>query len=105
THLNRSFFTVRQDLWSVVSKGVSPILPVRPTWIAPLSRRAVERLLRRQGFEAKKGRGKGSHHVYAKPEGPTIVLPDVKDLSPIVLRNTATALGLKNARELTVLAS
>lgn len=47
-----------------------------------------------------KGRGKGSHRVHKKPGTPTIVLSDQKDLSPIVLRNTAHSLGLRNAREL-----
>lgn len=62
--------------------------------------RSLERFLAAQGYEAAKGRGKGSHRVYEKAGTASIVLPDKKDLSPVVLQNTAHALGLRNAREL-----
>ncbi len=100
THLNQSLFQIRQNIWTIAAKGRSPLLPAKPTWIAPLSRHAIERFLATEGYEPAKGRGKGSHRVYKKTGTANIVLPDQKDLSPVVLRNTAHALGLRNAREL-----
>ena len=100
THLNQSMFTVRQNIWMIVPKGSAPMLPTRPTWIAPVSRRALERLLVNMGFSEVKKRGKGSHRVYRKDGSGLIVLPDAKDLSPVVLRNTAHTLGMKSASEL-----
>lgn len=100
THLTHSLFSVRQDLWSIATKGSSPLLPTKGPMLPQVSTRNVERLLTAHGFVLAKGRGKGSHRVYRAHGAPTIVLPDRKDLSPAVLRNTAKALGLKSASEL-----
>jgi predicted RNA binding protein YcfA (HicA-like mRNA interferase family) len=100
THLNQSIFSIRQNIWTVAAKGATPLLPVKPGWVTPLSRSSLEQFLRANGFEAQKGRGKGSHKLYVKAGAPTVVLPASKDLSHVVLRNTAHALGMRNAREL-----
>ena len=100
THLNQSVFSIRQNTWSIAAKGAVGLLPARPGWVAPLSRRSLAGFLVARGFQAKKYRGKGSHQVYVKDGSPMIVLPDSKDLSPVVVRNTAHALGFRNAREL-----
>lgn len=100
THLTHSLFSVRQDLWSIATKGSSPLLPTKGPMLPQVSTRNVERLLTAHGFVLAKGRGKGSHRVYRAHGAPTIVLPDRKDLSPAVLRNTAKALGLKSASDL-----
>ncbi|WP_373071057.1 type II toxin-antitoxin system HicA family toxin [Gemmatimonas sp.] len=74
--------------------------PVHSNWVFPLSRRDLEKSLRRDGWTIAPGRGKGSHHRYEKRGVAPVHLPDVKDLSPVVLRNTAHALGLRNVNDL-----
>lgn len=100
THLTHSLFSVRQDLWSITTRGSSPLLPTKGASLPQVSTRNVERVLTDRGWVKAKGRGKGSHRVYRDGGARTVVLPDRKDLSPAVLRNTAKALGLKNAAEL-----
>jgi predicted RNA binding protein YcfA (HicA-like mRNA interferase family) len=100
THLNQSLFTIRQHIWVVVPKGGVPLLPVRPRWVVPTSRVSLEKILKSMGYRLEPGRGKGSHRYFTRVGSQPIVLPNGKDLSPVVLRNTAHALGLKNAREL-----
>jgi predicted RNA binding protein YcfA (HicA-like mRNA interferase family) len=100
SYLNQSLLTISQNIWTIVRKGAIPLLPQKPGWIAPLSRVQVEKLLRREGYVEIPGAGKGSHHRYARDGAASVTLPDVKDLSLPVLRNTAHALGLKNIREL-----
>lgn len=100
THLNQSMFSVRQNIWTVASKGAKPLLPVKPGWVTPLSRKALEKYLRANGYLEQKGRGKGSHRVYAKDGSKPVILPDSDDLSHVVLRNTAHTLGLKSVNDL-----
>jgi len=100
SHLNRSLFTINQNIWAVMPRGRTPMLPVRPGSVAPLSRLQVERFLTAAGYKEDQGRGKGSHKMYRRAGASAIVLPRAKDLSPVVLRNTAKALGLAGAREL-----
>lgn len=105
THLTQSMFSVRQNIWTIVAKGSKPLLPVRPRWIAPLERRKVEKVLKREGFKLVPGRGKGSHGVYRHEDRGIVVLPSRKELTPGVAKTTAHTLGLKNAAELERLAS
>ncbi|KLR59931.1 putative periplasmic or secreted lipoprotein [Actinobacteria bacterium IMCC26207] len=100
THLTHSLFSVRQDLWSISSRGSSPLLPTKGLSLPQVSTRTVERLLAEKGWVLVKGRGKGSHRMYRVDGARPIVLPDRKDLSPAVLRNTAKALGMKSASDL-----
>jgi len=100
THLNQSMFSLRQNIWTIAAKGSAPLFPVRPGITAPLPRRDLEKYLRSEGYSEQKGRGRGSHRMYAKVGARSVVLPDSKDLSQVVLRNTAHALGLKNVNDL-----
>jgi predicted RNA binding protein YcfA (HicA-like mRNA interferase family) len=100
TYLNQSLLSIRQNIWVVVAKGNKAMLPVNPSWVFPLSRRDLEKSLRGDGWTVAPGRGEGSHHRYEKPGAVPVHLPDVKDLSPVVLRNTAHALGLRNVNDL-----
>jgi predicted RNA binding protein YcfA (HicA-like mRNA interferase family) len=93
-------FSVRQNIWTIASKGVTPLLLVKPGWVTPLSRRSLEKFLRANGYAEQQVRGRGSHRMYVKDGSRPVVLPDSDDLSHVVLRNTAHALGLKNVIDL-----
>lgn len=100
TRLNQSMFAVNQNIWTVASRGATPLMPIRPGASVPLSRVDLEKALVREGFTYRSDRGKGSHRVYQRDGSPIIVLAHGKELSPVVLRNTAKALGFRNAQEL-----
>lgn len=99
--INQSLFNCRSDIWTIVAPGVRPILPTSAPYPS-LSTRALEQALRAAGYDRAKG-GKGSHIKLSAPGEPTIILPGGrKDLSPVVMRNVARALGYRNAEELRV---
>jgi predicted RNA binding protein YcfA (HicA-like mRNA interferase family) len=92
-NLNDPFFNLKQNIWAVVQQGL-PLLPTKVGTTAPFPRNKVEKLVKANGFTYQKGRGHGSHSVYTRPGSPIIVLPDSRDLSPVVLRTTAKTLGI-----------
>jgi len=57
-------------------------------------------LVRREGYVARPDQGKGGHTKYVHESRPMIVLPNAKDVSPVVMRSTKQALGFKSVREL-----
>lgn len=91
THLNRSMFNLKQNVWTLVPVGQRSILPTLDG-VLPLATAALEKHLLRQGWEYVKG-GKGSHSKYRKPGQGMIVLPHRKDVSMTVLASTARTLG------------
>lgn len=98
--INQSYFSCRSDIWTVVRPGAARVLPTSHPYPA-VPTRAVTKALGRIGYQPTAG-GKGSHLKLVADGLPTLVLPgNEKDLSPVVLRSIAKALGFKNADDLT----
>jgi predicted RNA binding protein YcfA (HicA-like mRNA interferase family) len=97
TSLTRSLFSIRQSIWSIVPVGQEPLLPTIPGAL-PLATDKLERFIVKQGWEKVPGGGKGSHAKYRDTSGRMIVLPHSKDVSRIVLSNTAQTLGVRPNR-------
>lgn len=97
--MSQSFFDCRSDIWTIVRPGASGVLPTGPAYPS-VSTRSMVKALRQLGYDTTSG-GKGSH-VKLKADGkPPLIIPGGrKDLSPVVLRNLAKALGYKNAQQL-----
>jgi predicted RNA binding protein YcfA (HicA-like mRNA interferase family) len=93
TYLNKSLFTLKQHIWTLVPHGVPVVLPTRPG-IAPLQTEKLRRLIQNRGFTRVKGEGKGSHQKYRDGGGQMIILRSEKDASLGVLKSTAAALGV-----------
>ena len=54
--------------------------------IPPTTFRKLDRFLRRQGFQAIPGRGKGSHVYYRHPDGRTTTVPNHPgDIEPTLI--------------------
>lgn len=98
THLTRSMLNLNQNVWTLVPVGQHSILPTLDG-VFPLATAALEKYLRRQGWECLKGAGKGSHAKWRKPGQGMIILPHGKEVSMTVLGSTARTLGC-TAREL-----
>ena len=98
--MNQSLFTCRSDIWTIIAAGTRSIFPTAPPYPA-VSTNVIIRALAGIGYKRVKG-GKGSHIKLAATGLPTIILPGQrKDLSPVVIRNIAKALGYRNADDLT----
>jgi len=97
-NMNESLFGLRSDIWTVVPHGARPTIPTFsfPLYRPASTRSVVAALMRKHGYAEVKG-GKGSH-IKLKSRGlPTIILPGGrKDLSPVVLKNIAVALGFRD---------
>ena len=93
THLNRSLFSVKQRIWTIVPSGARSILPTHPA-VAPLETRSLQRYIKRAGWTEVPGGGKGSHRKFRGSDGKAIILPDRKDVPLPVLKSTAEALGV-----------
>lgn len=93
--LVQSFFSIRDNIYTVVPPNQRPMLPVRG--VAPIrtvSTRAVKKYLKALGYREVQG-GKGSHIKMKKDGFPTLILPARRDhISPGIARNIADALGL-----------
>lgn len=91
-HLSHALFSLKQNIYTVVPKGATPILP---TSIFPaVARTDLERFLKRNGWAQVPGAGKGSHTKY-RLDGRMIVVPHgKKDVSLTVLSSTARTLGI-----------
>jgi predicted RNA binding protein YcfA (HicA-like mRNA interferase family) len=97
--INQSFFTCRSDIWTIVRPGAPGILPAAPPYPA-VSTKAMIKALRQLGYDRAAG-GKGSHVKLVADGQPPLILPgDRKDLSPVVLRNAAKALGYRTPADL-----
>ena len=98
--MNASIFGLASNIWTIVPRGTRPALPVFPLY-RPVSTDAVEKALKRKfAYDRVKG-GTGSH-LKLKAEGsPTVILPGNRsELSPVVMRNVARALGYRELDEL-----
>lgn len=102
THLTRSMFNLKQNVYTIIAAGQHSILPTLHG-VFPLATADLEKYLRRQGWEYVKGAGKGSHSKYRKPNQEMIIVPHSKDVSMTVLASTARTLGF-TARKLSSLA-
>lgn len=97
--INQSFFTCRSDIWTIVRPGTPSVLPTSVPYPA-VSTTTMIKALREYGYARTKG-GKGSHVKLVADGMPTLIIPGGrKDLSPVVVRNVAKALGYRNPREL-----
>jgi predicted RNA binding protein YcfA (HicA-like mRNA interferase family) len=97
--INQSFFSCRSDIWTIVRPGARRILPTSTPYPS-VSTTSMLKALKEVGYERTTG-GKGSHVKLVGKELPTLILPGGrKDLSPVVLRNIAKALGYRNPTEL-----
>lgn len=97
--INQSFFSCRSDIWTIVRPGARHILPTSPPYPS-VSTTSMVKALREVGYKRTAG-GKGSHVKLVGEDLPTLILPGGrKDLSPVVLRNVAKALGYRNPRDL-----
>lgn len=97
--INQSFFNCRSDIWTIVRPGARRVLPTSPPYPS-VSTTSMLKALKEVGYERTKG-GKGSHVKLIGEDLPTLILPGGrKDLSPVVLRNIAKALGYRNPKEL-----
>jgi len=97
--INQSYFSCHSDIWTIVRPGAARILPTGLPY-PTVSTHSMTRALRKLGYNDTGG-GKGSHVKLSADGKPTLVLPGGrKDLSPVVLRNIAKALGYKNAQAL-----
>jgi predicted RNA binding protein YcfA (HicA-like mRNA interferase family) len=94
TNLTRSFFNIKQSIWSIVPVGQEPLLPMLPGAL-PLKTDNLERYILKEGWERVHGAGKGSHAKYRRCDGGMIVLPHSKDVSRVVLSTAAQTLGLR----------
>lgn len=95
-NMNESLFGITSDIWTVVRPGARPSIPTFPLYRPASTRSVVAALMRQYGYTEAKG-GKGSHVKLKAPGRPTVILPGGrKDLSPVVLRNTAIALGFRD---------
>lgn len=94
--IGQSFFNIQSEIWMIVPRGVSPIIPITSTPLKTCSTSEMIKLCQRHGYEVVPG-GKGSHRKLKRAESPTIILPDGRDnLSPGVTKNTLKALGLEH---------
>lgn len=97
--INQSFFNCRSDIWTIVRPGAAGILPSGPPYPA-VSTKDLIKALRQLGYDRSTG-GKGSHVKLVADGQPPLILPgDRKDLSPVVLRSIAKALGYRNPSDL-----
>jgi predicted RNA binding protein YcfA (HicA-like mRNA interferase family) len=97
--INQSFDSCQSDIWTIVRPGARRVLPTSPPYPA-VSTIDIVKALRKIGYKRTPG-GKGSHIKLAGDDVPTLILPGRrKDLSPVVLRNIAKALGYRNPTEL-----
>ncbi len=90
----RPFFKIDQNIYTVVSKGRSSILP---THVFPksCSTQDMIKIYENRGYETVSG-GKGSHVKLKRPGSPTMVLPgNRKDLSSGVLKEALKTIGYK----------
>jgi hypothetical protein len=99
-NLHRTLFNCKTVTWVVVPVGAHPIVP----WfdneaIAELSistRSLIKALRRCYGYEEHHG---AKHLKLVREGGPVLILPANREaLSPVVLTNTAHALGFSSAR-------
>lgn len=98
THLHRSLFNCRSDIWTVIRPGTRSILPASVAYPS-ISTTKMIKLLREFDYERTSG-GKGSHIKLTAAEGPPIVLPGTrKDLTPGVVRSVAKALGYRTVND------
>src|SRR5262249_34546238 len=99
-NMNESLFGFSSDIWIVVPRGSRPRLPTFPLYRPASTDDLIRALRSTYGYATVKG-GRTSH-VKLKASGrPTLILPGGrKDLSPIVLKNTAHALGFRDPGDL-----
>ncbi len=101
-NMNESLFGITSDIWVIVPAGARPILPTFPLYRPASTAKLVASLKREFGYTEAKG-GKGSHVKLKARDLPTIILPGGrKDLSPVVLKSIAGALGYRDTGELLV---
>lgn len=96
----KGFFNIASDIWVVVPRGRSPLLPTFPLYRPVPTARLESKLHAKFGYDRVPG-GKGSHVKLKSAGRPTVMLPgNRKDVSPVVLRNTAKSLGFRDPGEL-----
>jgi len=99
-NMNESLFGITSDIWIVVPAGSRPTVPTFPLYRPASTTKVVASLKRDFGYTEAKG-GKGSHVKLKGRDLPTLILPGGrKDLSPVVLKNIAVALGFRDPGEL-----
>ena len=93
--LMQSFFRVTDNIWSIVRRGVKPILPVK--YAEPkrtCSTIQGVKALERTGYTIVPGGGKGSHIKFKKSGSQMVILPaNRENLSPGVAKNLVRAIG------------
>jgi predicted RNA binding protein YcfA (HicA-like mRNA interferase family) len=90
--LLRSYFSLRSDIYTVVPRGVRPIVPSR-VFPKTCSTRDMQRVCKKHGFDEVSG-GKGSHVKLKDTEGHVITLPgNRKELSPGVVGKVLKQIG------------
>jgi len=95
THLTHALYNLKQNIWTLVPQGQTPILPtLREVFPMALELRELRRELERSGFRLVAGAGKGSHIKYRAGDGRMIILPDKREVSRVVAKNTAHTLNL-----------
>lgn len=99
-NLHRVLFTCKTVTWVLVPAGTHPIVPWFDRDVIPelsvSSRAFVKALRRRYGYKEVHG---AKHLKLLREGGPTLILPTNREaLSPVVLTNTAHALGFGSAR-------
>ncbi len=101
-NMNESLFGITSDIWVVVPPGARSSVPTLPLYRPASTTMLVASLKREFGYTEAKG-GKGSHVKLKARDLPTLILPGGrKDLSPVVLKNIAGALGYRDPGELLV---
>ena len=101
--LTQSFLNIKSNIYTVVPIGQRPILSPNAMPLS-CSKEQLIRLCKKKGFEVLPKRGDGSHTVMSKAGTPGIVtIPDRKDLSIGVIKNTLATIGGYKVRDLSKL--
>jgi hypothetical protein len=98
--MTQSFLNIKSNIYTVVPRGQRAVLSPN---VMPLScsKDQLVRLCKRMGYEVLHNRGAGSHTVMSKAGSAGIVtIPDRKDVSIGVIKNTLVTIGGYKLRDL-----
>jgi predicted RNA binding protein YcfA (HicA-like mRNA interferase family) len=92
THLTRSMFNYKSDIWLVIPKGATPRLPVGALPKTCSSRDLIG-LYKKAGWTEDVSGGKGSHTKLRKVGQRSMTVPLQRDLRPGFLNDALKKLG------------
>ena len=94
--INQTIFDIKSDIWTVVPRGVTPIIPTTSTPFKTCSSNQIMKVCANHGYSLVPKGGKGSHIKLEKKNSPMIIIPANRDnVSPTVAKTILSSLGYK----------